>query len=75
MDHLRPRHSVGFGFRVLFPQLDRLVFRGDIGFPLEERRDPKVRPFSVTVAFEQAFAVPALSGQVATGAATGWLGQ
>jgi len=75
MDHLRPKHSVGFGFRVLFPQLDRLVFRGDIGFPLEERRDPKVRPFSVTVAFEQAFSVPSISGQVATGAATGWLGQ
>jgi hypothetical protein len=75
MHRLRPKHSVGFGFRVLFPQLDRLVFRGDIGFPLEERRDPKVRPFSVTVAFEQAFGVPSLGGQVAPGPATGWIGQ
>jgi hypothetical protein len=75
MNRLRPKHSVGFGFRVLLPQLDRLVFRGDVGFPLEERRDPKVRPFSVTVAFEQAFGVPSVSGQVAPGPATGWIGQ
>jgi hypothetical protein len=75
MSQLRPRHSAGFGFRVLFPQLDRLVFRGDIGFPLDARRDPGVNPFSVTIAFEQAFGVPSISGQVATGPATGWIGQ
>jgi hypothetical protein len=74
MNQLRPKHSVGFGFRVLFPQLDRLVFRGDIGFPLE-RGDPSVRPFSMTVAFEQAFSLSSLAGQVSTSAATGWLGQ
>jgi hypothetical protein len=75
IDRLRPRHSVGFGFRVLFPQLDRLVFRGDVGFPIDAKRDPKVSPFSVTVAFEQAFGVPSIASQVATGSATGWLGQ
>jgi hypothetical protein len=75
LDRLQPKHSVGLGFRILFPQLDRLVFRGDVGFPLQDRSDPKVRPFSVSIAFEQAFAVPAVSAQVATGAATGWIGQ
>jgi hypothetical protein len=75
MSNLRPRHSAGFGFRVLFPQLDRLVFRADVGFPFEDRGDPMVRPFSVTVAFEQAFAAPSLSGLVTPGTATGWLGQ
>jgi hypothetical protein len=75
MNRLRPRHSLGFGFRVLFPQLDRLVFRGDIGFPIDAKRDPGVNPFSITVAFEQAFSVPSLSSQVTTGAATGWIGQ
>jgi hypothetical protein len=88
MDHLDPRHSVGVGMRILFPQLDRLVFRADIGFPLQNRgpnpgsgggtgstSDPLVSPFAVTVAFEQAFAVPAVSSQVATGSATGWIGQ
>ncbi len=75
MNHLEPRHSVGFGFRVLFPQLDRLVFRGDVGFPLERGGDPQVRPYSVTVAFEQAFAVPSLGGQISPASATGWLGQ
>jgi len=75
MSRLRPKHSLGFGFRVLFPQLDRLVFRGDIGFPIDERRAPGVNPFSITVAFEQAFSVPSLSSQVTTGAATGWIGQ
>jgi len=50
------------------------VFRGDIGFPLDADRGAKVNPFSITVAFEQAFGVPALSGQVATGPATGWIG-
>src|SRR5882724_4680247 len=74
MHALRPKHSVGVGFRVLFPQLDRLVFRADVGVPLDERNDPAVQPFSFTVAFEQAFGVPSLSSQVATGAATGWLG-
>jgi hypothetical protein len=75
MSRLRPKHSVGLGFRVLFPQLDRLVFRGDVGFPLDQRGDPTVRPFSFTVAFEQAFALPSLSGAVSSSAATGWLGQ
>jgi hypothetical protein len=85
LNNLQPRHSVGAGLRILFPQLDRLVFRADIGFPLQDRTvrapgggevsNPRVPPFSVTVAFEQAFAVPAVSSQVATGPATGWIGQ
>jgi len=74
-DQLRMRHSVGFGFRVLLPQLDRLVFRGDIGFPIQPGRDRGVAPLSFSVAFEQAFALSSIGAQVASGAATGWLGQ
>ncbi len=33
-DNLRVRQSVGFGARVLFPQFDRVVLRGDFGFPV-----------------------------------------
>jgi hypothetical protein len=75
MNRLRPKHAIGIGFRILFPQLDRLVFRGDLGFPVDQQRDPRIAPFSVTIAFEQAFSVPSASSQVATGAATGWIGQ
>jgi hypothetical protein len=74
-DRLRMRHAVGVGLRMLFPQLDRLVFRWDIGFPLEPGLDRGVSPLSFSVAFEQAFSVPSVGAQVASGAATGWLGQ
>ncbi len=33
-----PVHSLGTGLRILFPQLDRIAFRADIGFPLGEGR-------------------------------------
>jgi hypothetical protein len=74
-DNLHPRQSAGFGFRVLFPQLDRVVFRGDIGFPLTRPLDPGVPAFTTTIAFEQAFPVPTIGGRVSTATATGWLGQ
>ena len=74
-DQLRPRQSVGFGFRVLFPQLDRVVFRGDIGFPLGRPLDPGVPPYTASIAFEQAFAVPSVGGRSSTSPVTGWLGQ
>jgi hypothetical protein len=74
-DRLHPRQSAGVGFRVLFPQLDRVVFRGDIGFPLARPLDPGVPPFTASIAFEQAFPVPSVGGRTSTALPTGWLGQ
>jgi hypothetical protein len=72
---LHPRQSIGVGFRVLFPQLDRIVFRGDIGFPMTRQLDPGVPPFTASIAFEQAFPVPSIGGRTSTATPTGWLGQ
>jgi hypothetical protein len=56
---LRPKQSAGVGFRALFPQLDRIVFRGDLGFPLARGGlPPGVNPVAFFVAFEQAFRPP-----------------
>ena len=75
-DRLHPRQSAGVGFRVLFPQLDRVVFRGDIGFPLARPLDPGVPPFTVSIAFEQAFPMPSVGGRTSTALPMGgWLGQ
>jgi hypothetical protein len=74
-DSLHPRQSAGIGFRVLFPQLDRIVFRGDIGFPLARPLDPGGPPFTASIAFMQAFPVPSIGGRASTATATGWLGQ
>jgi hypothetical protein len=74
-DQLRPRQSAGVGFRVLFPQLDRVVFRGDVGFPLGRPLDPGVPAYTASIAFEQAFPVPAVGGRSSTSPVTGWLGQ
>jgi len=57
--NLRPAQSVGLGLRTLFPQLDRLVFRADFGFPMGESSHlPGVAPFSFFIAFGQAFGLP-----------------
>jgi hypothetical protein len=50
---IKPKSSTGFGFRGLFPQLDRKVFRIDIAFPLV--RAGTSGPVGFYVAFEQAF--------------------
>lgn len=61
-DLLRPKQSVGFGFRGLFPQINRAVFRIDFAFPLnrgpfpETGVDAPVDPFGFYLAFNQAFA-------------------
>jgi hypothetical protein len=56
LSRLDPRQSVGVGFRALFPQLDRVVFRGDLGFPLQKGGlPPGVQPVSFFLAFQQAF--------------------
>jgi hypothetical protein len=56
--------SVGFGVRALFPWLDRVVFRADIGFPIERTLDTTgapIAPFGFVVSFSQAFATPTVS--------------
>ena len=60
--HFVPYQSVGFGRRALFPQLDRIVFRVDVGFPIEHPVDPStgspVPPAAFLVSFGQAFGMP-----------------
>jgi Omp85 superfamily domain len=79
-DQLNMRQSAGLGIRILFPQLDRVVFRGDIGFPLSGRVEPSVSsvplaPFTIAIAFEQAFSLPGVGGRVGSATGTGYLGQ
>jgi hypothetical protein len=57
--------SLGVGIRALFPQLDRLVFRADIGFPIQRPFDPTtgvpIAPYGFVVSFGQAFVTPTVS--------------
>jgi hypothetical protein len=60
--NLHPKQSVGFGLRALFPQLDREVFRVDVGFPVGYGATlAGVAPWSFFIAFQQAFTVPTLT--------------
>lgn len=65
LDRLRPFQSVGVGLRSLFPQLDRIVFRVDVGFPLVRPIDPStgapIPPFGFLASFGQAFGTPSVS--------------
>jgi len=75
-DHVDPHQSVGAGFRVLFPQVDRIVFRGDLGFPLGAR-PAGAGPATFFFTFQQAFGlntVGTLPGQ-GTSSTYGLLGQ
>jgi hypothetical protein len=59
--NLQPKQSVGFGVRVLLPQINRNVFRLDMAFPIQ--RGPfadadlptRVAPFGIFFSFDQAF--------------------
>jgi hypothetical protein len=63
-----PVQSLGAGLRILFPQLDRIVFRGDVGFPLGDGRAlPGVTPVSFFLTLGQAFATPLVSPGAGTG--------
>ena len=63
-----PAESLGAGLRILFPQLDRVVFRGDIGFPLGEGRAlAGVTPVSFFITLGQAFTTPAVLPSLGTG--------
>jgi hypothetical protein len=63
--NVQPFQSVGFGFRALFPWLDREVFRFDVGFPLTRSIDPAtgapIAPYAFIVSFGQAFEVPTIN--------------
>jgi hypothetical protein len=67
-----PFQSLGTGLRILFPQLDRIVFRGDIGFPLGAGRDlAGVSPVGFFVTLGQAFTTPAVAPSSGTGTTVG----
>lgn len=72
-DHIKPYDSAGFGLRALFPQLERTVFRLDVGFPLVRPLpvagpgEGAITPVTILIAFRQAFpldTVGALPGSV-----------
>ncbi|RYE82512.1 MAG: hypothetical protein EOO75_20585 [Myxococcales bacterium] len=55
LGRLDTKQAAGAGIRVLFPQLDRVVFRADLGAPLQAGGlPPGVRPVSFFIAFGQA---------------------
>ncbi len=58
----QPVQSVGFGFRGMFPQFDRVVYRVDVGFPLLRPVDPTtgqvIPPVSFFISLGQAFSIP-----------------
>lgn len=60
-DMLHAKQSVGFGVRALFPQVNRLVFRADLAFPLKRGPFPEtgiptpVDPVGFFFSFGQAF--------------------
>jgi hypothetical protein len=55
----RPKQSMGFGLRFVFPQLDRTVLRADWGFPVTRGyREPDQFPGDIVVTFRQAFPIP-----------------
>jgi hypothetical protein len=65
---LCPLQGAGAGLRILFPQLDRVVFRADLGFPLGAGRDlPGVSPVAFFFSLGQAFYTPQVAPAVGTG--------
>ena len=59
-----PYQSIGVGLRALFPQLDRIVFRADIAFPMERPLDTAgipIAPLGFHISFGQALGVPSVS--------------
>lgn len=60
-DKMRIKQSAGFGVRILFPQLDRIVMRADWGFPLTRGVVPTGGfPGDIVITFRQAFPMPTL---------------
>jgi hypothetical protein len=63
-------HSLGVGARVLIPQLDREVFRVDVGFPVGPRPGG-IAPAAFFVTFDQAFPSTTISPTSPTNAVLG----
>ena len=64
LDNLEGHESLGVGLRTLFPQLDRVVFRADLGFPFRRVNDTMgkpIAPFAFLISFAQAFPTPSVS--------------
>lgn len=59
-ENMRPAKSVGVGFRVLFPQANRIVLRGDWGFPIATQGFSSW-PGRFFVTFGQAFGMPGVT--------------
>jgi hypothetical protein len=58
-----PKHAVGGGLRVVFPQIDRAVLRLDVGVPVTAGpRPPDVPPVAFFLAFHQAISLPSVGG-------------
>jgi hypothetical protein len=55
IQNLRPKQSTGVGFRLLIPQFNRVVFRGDLGFPLTRPLPAGASAVAFFFGFEQAF--------------------
>jgi hypothetical protein len=64
---LRPKHSVGIGTRMVFPQIDRSILRFDVGFPMPFGTRPAgISPVSFFIAFDHAFPLTAVGTNAAT---------
>jgi hypothetical protein len=70
-ERLRPKHGAGFGVRVLIPQVDRITFRMDWGFPLDP--DHETLPGAWFFTFGQAASVPAIRRSGAADPMPSWL--
>ncbi|BDG09512.1 BamA/TamA family outer membrane protein [Anaeromyxobacter paludicola] len=57
--------SAGLGLRLLFPQVDRIAFRVDVGFPLERPLPAGASPAAVFVRFDQGFPLYEISPRTA----------
>lgn len=63
------KRAAGFGVRAMFPQINRVVFRADWGFPLAPLAADRKQggfPGELTVTFGQAFPVPQVPVSQAT---------
>lgn len=78
LDQLAIKQSVGGGIRFLFPELDRRIFRIDVGTPLtREALPPSAPPVSFFMSFGQAFGFGRVGDvtEAGTSTAVGSLGQ
>jgi hypothetical protein len=61
LSDLRLKHSVGGGLRVFVPQLNKTIYRVDVGFPVERGGLPAGVPsWNLLFTVSQAFSVPSI---------------